>query len=150
MDAVGIQKSCHLGRLVYHFAWRPMRGKPLLVGPAAERLRILLLEKAASLGVAVLRMEIHADCIYLAVEAPPTIAPHSIVCGLKAHSSGALRREYRELTMVPTLWTRDYLVAAGENIACEALLEVLAERVPRCRPRGRPQSCRRTPDGTTE
>ena len=133
--------SC-LCRLVYHFAWRPMRGKPLLTGLAAERLRMLLQEKAESLGVAILRMEILPDCIYLAVEAPPTIAPHSIVCGLKAHSSGILRREFRELTMIPTLWTRDYLVAAGENIACDTLLELLAERVPRCRPRGRPPYCR--------
>jgi putative transposase len=119
-----------------------MRGKPLLTGAAAERLRALLEEKAVALGVTIRQLQIQPDCIYLEVDAPPTIAPHSIVCGLKAHSSGALRREYREFTTIPTLWTRDYLVAAGHGIACEHMLTVLAERMPPCRPRGRPRCCR--------
>jgi len=66
------------------------------------------------------------------------------VCGLKAHSSSALRRTYKELTTIPTLWTRGYLVAAGENIRADELLAAFAATLaPQRRPRGRPR-CRQS------
>jgi putative transposase len=116
-----------------------MRAKPLLVGAPAARLRELLREKAEQLGVGLRKLDILPACVYLQVEAPPTIAPHSIVCGLKAHTSGALRREYKEFTTIPTLWTREYLVAAGEHIAAEQVLAAFAASLPPRRPRGRPR-----------
>jgi putative transposase len=140
MESVDLQ-IYRAARIVYHFAWQPMRGKPLLVGEAARRLAVLLHEKAEMLDIAVRKMVIHPDVVYLAVEAPPTISPHSIVCGLKAYSSGILRREYRELTTIPTLWTRDYLVAAGEDVLMEHLLNALAACAPPRRSRGRPRCC---------
>lgn len=99
---------------------------------------MLLHEKAELLGVVIGALDIQPACVYVAIEAPPTIAPHSIICGLKAHTSSALRREYRELTTIPTLWTREYLVAAGEGIGCEYLVRLLAETTPPRRARVRP------------
>lgn len=139
MDALHIQKMCRARLLVYHFAWGPMRAKPLLVGAAAQRLDALLREKAEQLGVALRAMMIRPDCVYLMVEAPATISPHSIVCGLKAYSSGVLRREYKELTAIPTLWTREYLVAAGEGITTEQVLAAFSASVRPRRARGRPR-----------
>jgi putative transposase len=139
MDGIYLQNICRARLLVYHFVWGPMRAKPLLTGDAAERLRELLREKAARLGIELRAMQIRPDCVYLQVEAPPTIAPHSIVCGLKAHTSGALRREYKEFTAIPTLWTREYLVAAGEGITAEHVLAAFAAALTPRRPRGRPR-----------
>lgn len=139
MEHADLHNTIERRRLLYHFVWRPMRGKPLLVGPAAERLRDLLEEKAARLDVVLRVIDIRADGVYLAVEAPATLAPHSIVCGLKAHSSGILRREYKEMRVVPTLWTREYLVVAGEDVAGEQLLALLAARHGPRRSRGRPR-----------
>jgi putative transposase len=134
-----IHFSCRLRPLVYHFAWGPMRAKPVLVGPIAARLEDLLREKAAELEIAVRALAIHPACVYLKVEAPPMMAPHSIACGLKSYTSSVLRREFRELTTIPTLWTRDYLVAAGEDVTQNDLLAIhLASQAPR-RPRGRPR-----------
>jgi putative transposase len=116
-----------------------MRAKPVLVGPAAERLRGLLREKAGALGIGLRALEIRPDCVYLQVEAPSTISPHSIVCGLKAYSSGVLRREYREFMSMPTLWTRHYLVAAGEGITIDQVLAAFAAGLTPRRPRGRPR-----------
>src|SRR5579862_6241925 len=114
MDVRNLHDCCRARRLVYHFAWCSMRAKPLLVGEAARRLEELLQEKAMKLGVALRAWEIRPCHVYLVVEAPSTLSPHTIVCGLKAHSSSMLRREYKDFTTVPTLWTRDYLVLAGE------------------------------------
>jgi putative transposase len=96
-------------------------------------------EKAGQLGVVLRDMEIQPDRVYLAVEAPPTLSPHHIVCGLKAHSSGILRREYKELTTIPTLWTREYLIAAGENVTREQLCAAFVASLVVSRPRGRPR-----------
>jgi putative transposase len=138
MDTVHIQIFCRQRPLVYHFAWGPMRSKPVLVGQVARRLEDLLRARAAELAVGVRRLEIRPALVYLAVEAPPSLAPHSIVCGLKAHSSGVLRREFRELLVIPTLWTRDYLVMAGDALASEDVLAAFLASLPPCRPRGRP------------
>lgn len=130
---------CAARLLVYHFAWGPMRAKPLLTGMAAERLRELLQEKAEQLGVMLRRIEIRPSCVYLMVEAPATLSPHSIVCGLKAHTSGQLRREFKEFTTIPTLWTREYLVAAGHELSAEQMLAAFTAGLAPRRPRGRPR-----------
>jgi len=139
VDVIYIHIKPQTSPLVYHFAWGPMRAKPLLVGEAALRLEELLHEKAHGLGVVVRTVQIQPCYVYLAVEAPPTLSPHRIVCGLKAHSSCTLRREYKEMTTIPTLWTREYLVAAGEHVSAEQICAAfLATQTPR-RPRGRPR-----------
>jgi putative transposase len=139
MEMTYIHFSCRIRPLVYHFAWGPMRAKPVLVGPIVVRLDCLLREKAVEMEVVVRTLAIHPACVYLKVEAAPLMSPHSIVCGLKASTSSVLRREFRELTTIPTLWTRDYLVAAGEDVTEDDLLAAhLASQTPR-RPRGRPR-----------
>jgi putative transposase len=119
-----------------------MRCKPVLVGEVAERLARLLIEKAEALAIELRTLEIRPALVYLVVEAPPTVSPHSIACGLKAHSSSVLRREFKELTTIPTLWTRDYLVVAGEEVAADELLGVFHARLTPRRLPGRPRCSR--------
>lgn len=130
-------------RIVYHFMWGSMRAKPCLTGRAAERLRELIREKAGDLSLQIERVEIFPDRVYLAVGAPPTLSPHRIICQLKAHSSRCLRHEYEEMTKLPTLWTRVYVVQAGERVAPEEVLAAYEAIMPPRRPPGRPRSCRR-------
>jgi putative transposase len=115
-----------------------MRCRPILIGDTATRLAALLREKAGALGVALRALAIQPDRVYLAVDAPPTLSPHRIVCGLKAHSSGPLRREFKEVSAMPTLWTRDYVVAAGEGMTQEQALAAYEATLAPRRPRGRP------------
>ena len=124
--------------IVYHFVWAPMRCRAVLVGDAAARLDMLLHEKAVLLEIVLRGLEIKPARVYLAVEAPPTLAPHRIACGLKAHSSGVLRREFKELTTIPTLWTREYLVVAGDDLPPDEIQRRYESMLPPRRPRGRP------------
>ena len=126
------------GLLVYHFVWGPMRARPVLVGDTARRLHELLREKADLMGVQLRGVEIQPDHVYLAVEAPPTASPHRLVCGFKGHSSGVLRREFKCLTTIPTLWTRSYVVASGDGVCPDDVRELFAATMPPRRPRGRP------------
>jgi putative transposase len=136
MDIQNISRSWHI---TYHFVWGPMRSKPCLVGMIAERLQELIREKARGREFEPLAVIILPDRVYLAVAAPPTLAPHHIVCQVKAHTSRVLREEFPELTRIPTLWTRAYLVMAGDELPTEEVLKRYeAMQQPR-RPRGRPR-----------
>ncbi len=128
-------------RIIYHFVWAPMRSKPCLTGEAARRLRDLIVEKADALQLALEDVRILPDRVYVAVAAPPVLSPHRIVCQFKAHSSHCLRHEFQEMTRVPTLWTRAYLVQAGEHITPEQVLAAFEAALPPRRPPGRPRSC---------
>ncbi|SRR5579885_1736269 len=136
MDIQNYSRSWHI---TYHFVWGPMRSKPCLIGMIAERLQELIREKARGREFEPLAVVILPDRVYLAVAAPPTLAPHHIICQVKAHTSRVLRDEFPELTRIPTLWTRAYLVMAGDELPTEEVLKRYeAMQQPR-RPRGRPR-----------
>lgn len=125
--------------ITYHFVWGPMRAKACLVGEVASRLQALVEEKADALAFEPVQLVILPDRVYLAAAAPPTLAPHRIVCQVKALTSRVLRDEFPELTRIPTLWTRAYLVMAGDDISAEEVFRRYeALQRPR-RPRGRPK-----------
>ncbi len=133
-----IQNYSQSWQITYHFVWGPMRSKSCLVGEIAERLQELIRERAKDRAFTPLAVVILPDRVYLAVAAPPTLSPHHIVCQVKAHTSRVLRDEFPELTRIPTLWTRAYLVMAGDEIPTEEVLKRYeAMQEPR-RPRGRP------------
>ena len=128
-------------RITYHFVWGPMRAKPCLIGATAQRLRELIREKAEALGVTIDHVRILPDRVYVAVEAPPILSPHRIICQFKAHSSHCLRHEFQEMTKIPTVWTRAYVVLAGEHMTPEGALAAYEAALPMRRPRGRPRTC---------
>lgn len=132
-------------RITYHFVWAPMRAKPCLVGEIAARLEALIEEKTEGLPVEPVALVVLPDRVYLAAKAPPTVAPHHIVCQLKAHTSRTLREEFPELTRIPTLWTRAYLVLAGESLTEEDVLRLYEAALRPRRPRGRPRKSREEP-----
>lgn len=128
-------------RVTYHFVWGPMRAKPCLIGRAAQRLYELIRERAEELDITVEDLVVFPDRVYVAVLAPAILSPHRIVCQFKAHSSHCLRHEFQEMTKIPAVWTRAYLVQAGEHVTPEQVLAAFeAAQPPRRRP-GRPRSC---------
>ncbi len=136
--------------ITYHFVWGPMRSKACLVGDVASRLQALVEEKADILSFQTRTLIIMPDRVYLAAAAPPTLAPHRIVCQIKALTSRALREEFPELTRIPTLWTRAYLVVAGDELTAEEVIRRYeATQSPR-RPRGRPRKAQSLPEGSSD
>lgn len=136
MDIHNSSKSWHI---TYHFVWGPMRAKPCLIGEIAQRLEVLIEERAQGLEFEPITLLIEPDRVYLVAEAPPTVAPHQIVCQVKAYTSRVLRDEFPELTRIPSLWTRAYLVMAGDQIDPEEVFRRFEATQPERRPRGRPR-----------
>jgi hypothetical protein len=116
-----------------------MRYKPCLCGDAGDRLAELMREKIEELGLRLRDYRIMPDRVYLAVSAPPTVAPHRIACQIKAHTSRVLRDEFVEMTRIPTLWTRAYAVFGGEDFTADDALREFESLLPERRPRGRPR-----------
>jgi hypothetical protein len=50
-----------------------------------------------------------------------------------------LRDEFPELTRIPTLWTRAYLVMAGDQLTVAEVFERFEAAQPPRKPRGRPK-----------
>ncbi|GEM_PF-608951 len=125
--------------ITYHFVWGAMREKPCLTGEVATRLAKLIEERANDVEVAPLAVLVLPDRVYLAVGAAPTLAPHHIICQVKAYTSRILRDEFPELNRIPTLWTRAYLAMAGDTITAEEAFRRFEATLRPRRPRGRPR-----------
>jgi putative transposase len=118
-----------------------MRYKACLCGDAGARLGQLIEAKVEQLGLQLLEYRILPNRVYLSVSATPNLAPHHIACQLKAYTSRELRAEFVELTRIPTLWTRAYVVFGGDHVTADDALAQFDALQPPPRPRGRPRRC---------
>lgn len=104
--------------LKYHVVWCPKYRRPVLVDAVAERLRVLLGEKANELGMTIHALEIMPDHVHLFVESDPTLCVAEIVNRFKGFSSRVLRREFHHLTTrLPTLWSRSYYAGTVGHVS---------------------------------
>lgn len=95
--------------LKYHIVWCPKYRRPVLTGEVETRLRQLLGDKAAELGMTIHALEIMPEHVHLFVEADPTLCVAEIVNRFKGSTSRLLRQEFAELrSRLPTLWSRSY------------------------------------------
>lgn len=94
-----------------------------------ERLKELLLEKAAKLGITIEKMEVMPDHVHLFVKSTPTLAVHFIVNQLKGYTSVVLRREFAKLkSRLPTLWTRSYYCETIGHISEDTIIRYIEDQ----------------------
>ena len=112
-----LYKAAHtVYKTQYHIVWITRYRRKILVGAVAQRLKELLLEKAAHISVTIEKMEIMDDHVHLFVKTDPTNGPHYIVQQLKSYTSRLIRQEFASLrSKLPTLWTRSYFC---ESVGC--------------------------------
>lgn len=104
--------------LGYLLIWCPKYRRKVLIDRVEVRLRELLLEKAAKIGVTIETMEIMPDHVHLFIKTTPINSPHYIVQQLKGYTSRVLRQEFAGLkTRLPTLWTRSYYIESVGQIS---------------------------------
>ncbi len=110
-----------LGNLRYYLIWATRRRRPFLEGALLQRTAELMVEAASSLGVRVTRVSSGGDYVIVTVEAPPDLAPATIVARLKRHSASFLRREFPELHVLPSIWTRQFLATSRDDFPPEEI-----------------------------
>lgn len=118
--------------LSYHIIWCPKYRLPVLVGEVAERLRVLILEKAAENGWVVRSIEVMPDHVHVFLSATPSDSVARILAVLKGGTSKALRTEFPCLRRrLPTLWTRSYYVESVGHVSEKTIERYIQDQKPR-------------------
>ena len=112
----------------YHFIWAVRRQRPVLKGMAAIRLKELIYEFCETLEVEVLTVDISPYRVDLTVDSPPTLAPHQIVHRVKAYTARHLRREFKQLQTLPSMWTRSYFVSTAEVVSEKSIEQYIKKQ----------------------
>lgn len=129
MDARYAQNAGAVYSLKYHVVWCPKYRRPVLVGGVADRLRELIAEKAAELGMTIHALEVMPDHVHLFVESDPTRCVAEIVNRLKGVTSRVLRQEFPSLrSRLPTLWSRSYFAGSIGHVSAATIERYIAEQ----------------------
>lgn len=113
----------------YHLIWCPKYRRKVLVGQVEVRLKELLLEKSATCGLSIEKMEIMPDHVHIFVKTNPTNPPHWIVQQLKGYTSRILRLEFPPLrTRLPTLWSRSYYCESVGHISEDVVKKYIQDQ----------------------
>jgi putative transposase len=115
--------------LNYHIIWCPKYRRKVLVGEVETRLKELLYEKSADIGVEIKSLEVMPDHVHIFISCPPTIAPHEVAGWLKGYTSMKLRKEMPALkSRLPTLWTRAYYIESVGHISEATIRKYIADQ----------------------
>jgi putative transposase len=129
MDSRYAQNAGATVSLKYHILWCSKYRRPVLVDAVADRLRVLLAEKAAELGMTIHALEVVPDHVHLFVETDPTRCVAEIVNRLKGYTSRVLRQEYPSLrSRLPTLWSRSYFAGSVGHVSAATIERYIAEQ----------------------
>jgi putative transposase len=115
--------------LKYHVVWCPKYRRAVLVDMVADRLKVLLVEKAAELSLEIQALEVMPDHVHLFIESDPTRCVAEIVNRLKGYTSRVLRAEFPSLrSRLPTLWSRSYYAGSVGHVAAATIVRYIAEQ----------------------
>lgn len=114
----------------YHIIWCPKYRRQVLTGEVADRLMVLLNEKAEQLEIQIEQMEILPDHVQLFIKASPVDSPHHIVQQLKGYTSRIMRKEFAKLkSRLPTLWTRSYYCETIGHISEQTIKQYIQDQM---------------------
>jgi REP-associated tyrosine transposase len=120
MDYQRDEHRVHL--IAYHLVWTPKRRKAVLVNSVAVDCRQLIEAKCQEHGWHIIELAIQPDHIHLFVRAWPTTTAAEIVKECKGITAFELRRKYKHLLKLPSMWTRSYFAATVGTVS-QAVIE---------------------------
>jgi putative transposase len=127
MDSRYAKNAGAVFSLKYHVVWCPKYRRPVLVGEVTDRLRTLLAEKSAELGMMIHALEVRPDHVHLFVEGDPTRCVAEIVNRHKGYTSRVLRDEFPSLrSRLPTLWSRSYYAGSVGHVSAATIESYIA------------------------
>jgi putative transposase len=94
----------------------------------AIRLEELIHEICKKLEIKVLILEIKPNYVHVFLDCPPTLSPHQVIHRLKGYSARHLRQEFEQLLVLPSMWTRFYLVSTEEIVSHETIKDYLKNK----------------------
>jgi putative transposase len=110
-----------VGLSVVHLVWIPKRRKKVLVGDIRTRLGQIMADVATEHDWFIRAVEIAPDHVHLFVEVHPTDAIYQVVKAFKGRSAHILRREFPQLTKLPSLWTNSYFFSTAGSVSAATI-----------------------------
>ena len=106
----------------YHFVFCPRyRRKIFLIEGLEERFKQLVLEKCETLEIKVLAMECDKDHAHLFLSCLPTQSPSKIMNFIKGYTAKYLREEFKQLSLMRSLWTRSFFVSTAGKVSSDTI-----------------------------
>ncbi len=99
--------------ITYSLAWVTKRRKPFLKDEIGLKCMRRISAACNQRGWHIYDLNFHSDHIYVEVQTPASLSPHEVVAHLKHETALGLRKRYRALRRLPSVWTRKYLVLAN-------------------------------------
>jgi len=129
MDSRYAKNAGAVYSLKYHVVWCPKYRRSVLTGAIDARLRALIAEKSAELGMTIHALEVMPDHVHLFVESDPTMCVAEIVNRLKGFTSRVLRSEFPSLrSRLPTLWSRSYFASSIGHVSAATIERYITEQ----------------------
>ncbi|MCK8817625.1 IS200/IS605 family transposase [Natroniella sulfidigena] len=108
--------------LNYHFVWIPKYRKTILDNPEIKKLILgTINELADKHNFEVLNTEIMSDHIHLFISALPKYSPSKLMNIIKGTTGRRISKQFPELNIKGSIWTRAYFVATAGNVSSETI-----------------------------
>lgn len=112
----------------YHIVFCPKYRRGLLVGDVKDRLNQVLDDVAKENNWSITAREVMPDHVHLFVSADVGTTPNIVVKRFKGRTSRYLRKEFRELRKMPTLWTRSYFLSTAGNVSAAVIRKYIEQQ----------------------
>ena len=106
----------------YHFVFCPRYRRKIFNIPGLEqRFKELTIAECQKHNIEILALECHIDHVHIFVSVLPTMSIPNIMKQIKGASSVILRKEFPQLSAMPSLWTRSYFVSTAGNVSLKTI-----------------------------
>ena len=106
----------------YHFIFCPRYRRKIFDIPNVEaRFKEVVKEICDELEIEIIAIECDRDHTHIFLNCLPTLSPSDIMNKIKGVSSKLIRKEFDELSKMPSLWTRSYFVSTAGNVSSETI-----------------------------
>lgn len=129
MDNKYKKTSITVSLIRYHFIFCPRYKRKIFNIPGIKERFVELIEQTCNeLNIEIISIECDEDNVHLFLSCLPTFSPSDIIQRLKSVTSRELRKEFAELSKMPSLWTKKYLVSTEDKISYEVIKEFLRDQ----------------------
>lgn len=106
----------------YHFVFCPRyRRKIFMIPDVEQRFKELVKIKCKELDIEIIAIECDKDHTHIFLNCPPILSPSDIMQQIKGYTSRILRKEFLELSKMPSLWTRSFFISTAGNVSSSTI-----------------------------
>ena len=106
----------------YHLVFCPhYRRKIFSIAGVEARFKELVTQICEQKKYDIISLECNIDHCHLFVNVSPSTSAHDVIKDIKVATSSVLRKEFKELSQMRVLWTRNFLASTAETMSPEII-----------------------------